>query len=139
MLYLDSSATLAWLLEEAAGESASAAMQSAERISTSALTLLECGRGLIRARQTGRISREREVTLRRVLETSALEWDIVDISETVVTEAGLEFPVEPVRALDAIHLATALQLREAIGDIVILSFDDRLRENSIALGIPVLP
>jgi predicted nucleic acid-binding protein len=138
-LYVDSSAVLAWLLEESGGFTSAEAISSAERIATSALTLLECARGLSQARQSGRISRARELGLLSVLDATALDWFVIDITETVLANARTDFPVEPVRALDSIHLASALHFRDAIGEISILSLDKRLRDNALALGIPVLP
>ena len=44
------------------------------------------------------------------------------------------FPLEPVRALDAIHLASALFLRESFSDLTILTTDERVRSNATLLG-----
>lgn len=41
------------------------------------------------------------------------------------------FPVEPVRTLDAIHLASALFLRESFPELLILSTDERVRRNAL--------
>ncbi len=53
--------------------------------------------------------------------------------------AGQAFPKEPVRALDAIHLATALLVGAEQPDLVMLSLDPRVRRNAEALGFRVLP
>jgi hypothetical protein len=47
------------------------------------------------------------------------------------------FPSEPVRTLDAIHLASALFLRQAFPDLTVLSADDRVRANAAQLGFDV--
>ena len=39
------------------------------------------------------------------------------------------------RTVDAIHLATALELAAAFPDLQLLSFDRRVRDNAEALGI----
>jgi hypothetical protein len=44
------------------------------------------------------------------------------------------FPVEPIRTLDAVHLATAERLGEAPPLLTIVTRDDRVRENAEALG-----
>jgi predicted DNA-binding protein (UPF0278 family) len=49
------------------------------------------------------------------------------------------FPREPVRTLDAIHLATALLHAAEIGALVVLSIDQRVRANADALGLAVVP
>ena len=46
--------------------------------------------------------------------------------------------MEPLRTLDAIHLASALKLA-AVENVTVLSMDRRLRENATALGMAVLP
>jgi predicted nucleic acid-binding protein len=139
LLYVDSSAALAWLLDEPGAAAAGATLNSADRIATSALTLLECSRGLTRARAVGRITREHELSLRHTLDVAALNWDVLDITEDVLANARTEFPVEPVRSQDAIQLATAIQLLRQLGDISMLCFDKRLTANALALGISVLP
>jgi predicted nucleic acid-binding protein len=139
MLYIDSSAALSWLLDEPEAAAADAALNDADRIATSALTLLECSRGLTRARAVGRITRERELSLQHTLNVAALNWDVLDITDDVLANARTEFPVEPVRSQDAIQLATAVQLQRELGDISMLCFDKRLRDNALALGITVLP
>ena len=139
MLYVDSSAALSWLLDEPEAAAAGAALNGADRIATSALTLLECSRGLTRARTVGRITRERELSLQHTLNVAALNWDVLDITDDVLANARTEFPVEPVRSQDAIQLATAVQLQRELGDISMLCFDKRLSANALALGITVLP
>lgn len=59
----------------------------------------------------------------------------MEISDEVRSRAGRVFPVEPVRTLDAIHLATALIFMRAFQDFQLLSYDERLLENSRPLGI----
>ena len=49
------------------------------------------------------------------------------------------FPGELIRALDAIHLATALVIRDIHPDLSVLSLDRRVRENAAALGFGVVP
>jgi hypothetical protein len=57
----------------------------------------------------------------------------------VVERAGLPFPEEPLRALDAIHLASALLARGAQPGLQLLSLDDRVRRSAEASGFQVLP
>jgi predicted nucleic acid-binding protein len=52
----------------------------------------------------------------------------------VLTRVRRPFPVEPVRTLDAVHLATAELLGEPPQLISIVTRDDRVRENATALG-----
>jgi hypothetical protein len=57
------------------------------------------------------------------------------VSDEVLRRAGRTFPVEPVRTLDAIHLATALEFTAVYPDLRVLSYDRRIRGNAEALGI----
>ncbi|TVR90853.1 MAG: hypothetical protein EA428_07160 [Spirochaetaceae bacterium] len=50
--------------------------------------------------------------------------------------AAESFPVEPLRSLDALHLATALSFLELYSDLRVLSFDTRILDNLGALGVP---
>ncbi|MEO5815413.1 MAG: type II toxin-antitoxin system VapC family toxin [Gemmatimonadaceae bacterium] len=139
IVYAESSAILAWLLGEPSQEVAIRAMEEAELVVTSSLTGVECARGLSRARATGRVSGADELAALRLLDVAERSWDIHDLSDRVMSLARSSFPVEPVRTLDAMHLATAMIFQEALGEVIILSFDDRVRENAIAMGFVVLP
>jgi hypothetical protein len=44
-----------------------------------------------------------------------------------------------VRTLDAIHLATIKLLDEELGDVVVVSWDDRVRKNVEAMSVPLSP
>ena len=45
-----------------------------------------------------------------------------------------DVPCEPIRALDAIHLATTLAVRNLSPEVQALSFDERVRDNAASLG-----
>lgn len=53
------------------------------------------------------------------------------------TRSRLAFPREPVRTLDAVHLSTVLLARRLVTEVVLLSLDERVRENTVALGFHV--
>jgi hypothetical protein len=57
----------------------------------------------------------------------------------VVERARRPFPAEPLRALDAIHLATALIVAADAPGMGLLSFDRRIRQAGKALGLRVTP
>ncbi len=61
------------------------------------------------------------------------------ISPDVMARARATFPLEPVRTLDAIHLASALAALPALRRLAMLSIDDRIRRNAEALGLTVVP
>jgi predicted nucleic acid-binding protein len=138
VVYAESSAVLAWLLGESRQKEVTSALSSAGHVVTSALTPVECARGVARARQLGRISRTEELAALRLLDGAVLSWNVLDLSDEVVAHARVAFPLEPVRTLDAVHLATARVFHQALGSVGMLSFDDRLRANAQALGMSLI-
>lgn len=139
VVYAESSAVLASLLAESTGKVVDRELARAGQVVTSLLTLIECSRGLARARQLGRITAEQEQSAVRMLETRAAGWNVLDVSADVADRARGAFPHEPVRTLDALHLATAAVFADALGSVNVLSLDDRVRQNAVALGIAVVP
>ncbi|MEO8335972.1 MAG: type II toxin-antitoxin system VapC family toxin [bacterium] len=139
IVYAESSAILAWLLGEPSQSIVIRELETAERVVTSSLTAVECARGLARARAADRVSIVGELAALRILDVAQSSWDVHDLSERVMARARSSFPIEPVRTLDALHLATALIFQEALGDMCVLSFDQRVRENATAMGLTVKP
>ncbi len=139
VVYAESSAVLAWLLGEPGHDAVAGQLAKADQVVTSALTVIECSRALARARETKRVKPAEELAALRLLDQAAASWNIHDISDRVAERARGVFPREPVRTLDAIHLATAFVIAEALGELRVLSLDDRVRENAAAFGLTVIP
>ena len=59
---------------------------------------------------------------------------IVSVTEAILACLGRPFPLEPVRTLDAIHLATAQALGDPPALVTIVTRDVRVRDNATALG-----
>jgi predicted nucleic acid-binding protein len=104
---------------------------------TSALTLAEAGRAIIRARASGRLTAEEEQAAVRALRTFERRCFILDVDRAVLDRVRRPFPLEPIRTLDAVHLATAELLGEAPPLVTIVTRDGRVRENAEALGYSV--
>jgi predicted nucleic acid-binding protein len=130
--YIESSALVAALLERdrAVVERVSPGTQEV----TSALTLAEAGRAIIRARATGRLTAEEERAAVRALRTFERRSFILDVDRAVLDRVRRAFPVEPIRTLDAVHLATAERLGEPPPLVTIVTRDSRVRTNAEALG-----
>jgi antitoxin (DNA-binding transcriptional repressor) of toxin-antitoxin stability system len=62
---------------------------------------------------------------------------VVAMTEDVLERVKRPFPVESVRTLDAIHLATVEILGEPPALVTVLTRDGRVRENAIGLGYSV--
>jgi predicted nucleic acid-binding protein len=138
-LYAESSAVLAWLLGEDAGASVRVALAAAETVIASDLTLIECDRVLIRASVMGDITEAQAADRRAYLNAAATGWQVLRIGQEIVERARRPFPGEPIRTLDAIHLASALVARQAIAGTELLSLDDRIRAAGRQLGMRLQP
>lgn len=113
-LYAESSAVLAWLHGESNAEPVRRALAEAEVVVTSDLTLVECDRVLHRAVALGRVAEGAATDRRARLAAAAARWAIMSLSPEVIDRARQPFPVEPIRTLDALHLAAALSARRAL-------------------------
>lgn len=138
-LYAESSAVLAWLFGEPAGEVARAALASAETVLASELTLVECERVLIRAQTAAGFGEAELADRRAVLNGAAAHWQLLRLGGEVLERARRPFPKEPIRTLDALHLASALLARAVVPGLLVLSLDQRVRASAQGLGFTVLP
>jgi predicted nucleic acid-binding protein len=138
-LYAESSAVLAWIADEPAGEVVRAALSSADRVVASILTLVECERVLVRSAVAGYLREDDFVRRCALLEAAMSSWNLLELGPEVLERSRRRFPGEPLRTLDALHVATALSARSAIPDLALLSLDQRVRESGAALGFKLLP
>ena len=130
--YIETSALLAAILEGDA-EAMASLRADGPRV-TSALTFAEAHRALRRAVATRRIDVETERQALLVLDTFRQRCDVIQIDEEMLKRTGAPFPVEPVRTLDAMHLASAASLGELPQFITIVTRDERVALNASALG-----
>lgn len=138
-LYVESSAVLAWLLSEREGVRVDRLLTAADSVISSDLTMIECDRALHRAAALGRLSATEASDCRRELAALAASWNILRISPEIVERARRPFPVETIRALDAIHLSSALAARTAIPLLQMLTLDDRIRDVARDFGFKLQP
>jgi predicted nucleic acid-binding protein len=73
----------------------------------------------------------------RGLQTFERRCFILDVDRAVLARVGRPFPLEPIRTLDAVHLATAELLGEPPQLVTIVTRDTRVRDNARALGYAV--
>lgn len=138
-LYLESSAALRDLLGGEGQSEIRRLLAEADTVATSRCTLAEVGRVLARLRvmepsvAAGAAAREAQF-----ISDSEL-WFIHPVDEGIWSRCARPFPAEPVRTLDALHLATVEKLSEIISSIVVLSTDVGVRSNAQALGFSVAP
>ncbi len=139
IVYAESSAVLAWLLGEAREGDVRRALAGAERVVASSLTGLECARALARGAATGRLGHTDHLAALRLLDVVSSSWAVLDMTGRVLDRARATFPGEPVRTLDALHLATALLFHEAHGALTMVSLDEQILANAGRLGLSLAP
>ena len=138
-LYAESSAILAWLLDEASALKIRQLLSAAETVVASDLTLIECDRVLLRATTLGELTEPEAADRRAHLTMASSHWHLLRIGPEIVERARQPFPTEPIRTLDAIHLASALVARSAVAGLELLSLDDRIRKAGRRVGLRVRP
>lgn len=122
MIYVDTSALLKLIKSEAGSEAVAAFLHDETELVSSALLAVEARRGAMR-NAPEKLPRL-DILLTRV--------DMVEISGPVI-ESASRLPDPLLRSLDAIHLATALLIREEVD--VLLTYDARLAQAARAHGI----
>jgi predicted nucleic acid-binding protein len=138
-LYAESSSVLAWLLDEALSGVVRQLLIGAEAVVASDLTLIECDRVLLRAAALGELTEAEAADRRGYLSAAASHWHVFRIGPEIVDRARQPFPGDPIRTLDAIHLASALVARSTIPGLELLSLDDRIRKTARRLGLRLRP
>jgi predicted nucleic acid-binding protein len=138
-LYAESSAVIAWLLGESAGPRMGDLLAGADAIVASDLTLVECDRVLHRAAALGLLREAGAAILHGRLTAASSRWTVLRLTPGIVERARRPFPVEPIRSLDALHLAAALEARLATPDLALLSLDGRVRTVAQAMGMELAP
>jgi predicted nucleic acid-binding protein len=127
------------LLGEKNGDSVREVLERASLVIASDLTLLECDRVLIRAVTMREIDEATAADRRAHLNAAAGHWHVFRMSAEIVARARHPFPAEPIRTLDAIHLASALAARSVVTGVEMLSLDDRIRRSAKQLGFHLWP
>jgi predicted nucleic acid-binding protein len=133
--YIESSALIAAKLEGDAG--AWQAIRGEGQRFASALTLAEFARRVIRGRQQGEFDDARVRMLMTWLQRFARRRLIVDVNGDVLARVRRPFPLEPVRTLDAIHLATIESRDEDPSLVAVVTRDSRIAGNARAMGYGV--
>jgi predicted nucleic acid-binding protein len=125
LIYLDTSAFLKTLLAEPQSDALSAYLTSfgSPRFVSSALLAVEARRSVLRAEPTSLPRLDLELL------------DVIQVDLTgVVLETASRLPDPMLRALDAIHVATALLIRDDLE--VLVSYDHRMLAAAAAHGLP---
>ena len=86
---------------------------------------------------TARLTADQERAAVRALGRFERRCYLVALTDAILARVGRRFPIEPVRTLDAVHLATMEWLGEPPALMTLVTRDVRIRENAEALGYRV--
>ena len=100
------------------------------------MTIAEAARAILRARAAARLTAEEERAAVRALRRFERRCYLVAVTDTVLARVRRPFPAEPIRTLDAVHLATAELLGEPPQLVTVVTRDAGVRDNAHALGYP---
>ena len=133
--YFDSSALAKRYLEEPGSASIRRLLEES-RVTTSRLTEVEIVSAVCRCVRSGTFSpEERDRTIPRIAADSA-EYRFIELTSRVASLARDLLALHPLRASDAIQLASCLTATRAVGDpMEFVAFDERLLAAARAEGL----
>jgi predicted nucleic acid-binding protein len=138
-VYAETSAVLAWLWGEPQGVKVRKLLASATHVISSEITLVECDRVMVRGWALAGLESSAAEQRSRTLAKATARWVLLQLDSEVLARARQPFPIEPLRTLDSLHLASALVAARAVPDLALLSLDPRLRSCAQVLGMRVEP
>lgn len=127
-LYLDTSVALRATLEHGTTPEIEHRIAAAPALVTSRLSLVESARAMLRLRVQGDVSESRLADAQRELDALWHRCELWELSPAVCDLASLLAPDQPLRTLDALHLATFLLARRRIEGLELLTADRRLED-----------
>jgi predicted nucleic acid-binding protein len=138
-VYVESSALLTWLFGEQNDARVGTVIESADFIVTSDLTLIECDRAIHRQTALGHLTPDEARQMIADLSAETSSWIVLELTSQIVQRARQPFPNEPIRSLDALHVAWALRAQSQHGSGGLLSLDERVRRVGKSVGLDILP
>jgi len=127
-LYLDTSAVLRVVLETGSTPEIAARLRDATVLVTSRLSLVESSRVFHRLRLESRVSEAQLVDAERAVGEVWSRCELWELTPALCELGRQVAPGIPLRALDALHLATFVLARRRIAGLVLLTADQRLEQ-----------
>ena len=139
ILYLDTSALVKLYAEEAGSGLVRQRVRDSDLIATSLVAYAEARSALARKSRSREISRPALTQCKKEFERDWLRLHRLPIDETLIRKAGQLAEEYALRALDALHLATADLMQITLRDAVTFAcFDDALNKAAEARGLALL-
>lgn len=144
--FLDSSAILKRYLDEVGSEwvRQTVAAENRHRLVISQITMVEVNSGFSRRKREGRISERTASMMRLLLDRHAVrEYEIVGFTRAISQTAVLLVEHHPLRAYDAVQLASALFINQQLpvvarSQFMFVSADVRLLNVASEVGLQAL-
>lgn len=133
IVYFDTSAIVPIMIEEASSLAAARLWDEADRVVSSRLVYAEGRAALAMARRLDRIDDDQLQTAVVDFESLHEQLDIVEVTETLVRDAGSLAQQFALRGYDAVHLASAQLVHDP--DMVLAAGDQNLLKAAQELGI----
>jgi predicted nucleic acid-binding protein len=130
LLYVDTSAVLRATIESGTSPVVEEQISSARVLISSRLSLVESCRALLRLRALGAAPDDRLADAERDMAAIWGRCELWNITRSVCETACEVARTRPLRALDAIHLATFVLARRQLEGLEMLTVDERLRAMS---------
>jgi predicted nucleic acid-binding protein len=139
-LYLDTSALVKLYVEEAGSATVRETVARAEAVATNVVAYVEAFAAFARRRREGRLSRG---DYRRTIRDLQSDWDhylLLEVTSEVIRAAADLTGTYPLRAYDAIHLASAKVLQERLhGPLFFACWDSNLSAGAKREGLSLVP
>jgi predicted nucleic acid-binding protein len=133
--YIDSSVLLRFVLDQP--DPLSDLLRIEGRV-TSLVAEVECLRAVESARTRGQLDMDESADRRRLVHAYLRRMRRLPVTASVLRRAGEAYPL-PVKSLDAIHLASALLLRDREArDLVFATHDRQLGRLAAVMDFPVI-
>jgi predicted nucleic acid-binding protein len=133
--YIETSALLAVRLENDAG--ARLAIRGEGDRYVSALTLVEAVRRIVRAGAVGLITPAQVRASLAWINRFGRRCQVVGVTDDILARVRKPFPAEPVKTLDAIHLATIESMDADPSVVTVVTRDRHIADNARAMGYAV--
>lgn len=136
MNYFDTSALIKLFVTEAGSPVVQALAAGESSVATSKVTYVEVHAALARKRREGYLADSKYALVTRQFDRDWLGYFKVDVKDEILLAARDLVRRYPLRGYDAVHLASALSLKNALGEgFAFAAADERLLRASRAEGL----
>lgn len=137
-LYLDASALVKLYVEEAGRAVVLAALREAEVVGTAMIAYVEARAAFARRRREGSLARSGYLRCLRDLDRDWPRYLRFELNEALVFTAARMSERYRLRAYDAVHLASALVMRNQLVDVTFACWDKDLNAAARRAGLGIV-